>query len=354
MIHKKYQYKILKVILAIILTVSLFETKGQDIHFTQYNANLLSINPAFAGLELNSIRAQLSFKNQWTHYENPYNTYGFSVDGGFLESKNKNGFWGSGINLFHDISGVTKLSSTYVNITGAYHVKLDNQNWLIAGLQGGLIQRKIDYGNQTWDKQFDGIDFNLSYPTGENPIKDQYIVGDLSTGLLWRFRSKNVIDYIGTEGITSEVGVAVFHANKPQFSLLSSNVESYFTKYVLHSRMSFGIPNESFAIIPNVVFSKQNVYTELLVGTLFKVIINQDLSNRLNYFAILFGLQYRTKDSFAPNLIFEWKNLELGISYDFDGSPQNNTVKKKIGLEISIRYFVQFSPKLVKNSKSLL
>ncbi|MBI5220195.1 MAG: PorP/SprF family type IX secretion system membrane protein [Bacteroidia bacterium] len=313
---------------------------SQDIHFSQHYANPLNMNPALAGSLNEDIKAILTYKDQWSQLDNPYKTYSLCADAGFLKQKNKNGYLGAGINLFYDISGISKLSTTTLNLTGSYHVKLNMQNWLTAGLQGGILQRKINDGDLQWDNQYDGTGYNPSLSSGETYATEPFMLGDVSTGLVWNYQSEKAIHRINNEGIKSELGVAFFHVNKPQYSFYSASKDRIYARYVVHGKVSVEIPNSIFALIPTFVYMKQGPSTEFISGTYLRMML-KDYSSHTGLFyasALSLGAHWRLKDAVALALLFEMHRVALGLSYDINISGLKYATNKNGGLEVTLRY----------------
>ena len=60
------------------LVFAVFELRGQDPHFTQYYANPLYLNPAFAGSDI-CPRFSMNYRNQFPNF-GAYQTYSASYD----------------------------------------------------------------------------------------------------------------------------------------------------------------------------------------------------------------------------------------------------------------------------------
>src|SRR4051812_27357085 len=62
-----------------LLLLSAVSVKGQDPHFTQFYANPLYLNPAFAG-SAHCPRITLNYRNQWPALQGQFITASFSYD----------------------------------------------------------------------------------------------------------------------------------------------------------------------------------------------------------------------------------------------------------------------------------
>src|SRR5438045_6315874 len=63
----------------LLLTVYVSDVKAQDPQFTQFYANPLYLNPAFAGTA-RCPRICMNYRNQWPNLSGNYVTYSFSGD----------------------------------------------------------------------------------------------------------------------------------------------------------------------------------------------------------------------------------------------------------------------------------
>ncbi|OFY36993.1 MAG: hypothetical protein A2309_09330 [Bacteroidetes bacterium RIFOXYB2_FULL_35_7] len=298
------------------------------------------MNPALAGAHNSDARVILSYKDQWDKLENPYKTYAFSGDAGIFRSRTNTGYWGVGFNLFHDLSGVNKLATTNLNLSATYHLRLNRQHILSAGLQGGFSQKKINEGNLQWDNQFDGVAYNSSLQSGENITSDGFTMGEAATGICWSYLSESVKNYNSNEGIKTELGIAFYHVNTPQYSFYNTSSEELDFRTICHGKASIEIPKTIMAAIPTVTFMKQGASNELIVGAYVRFMMrdNTNKTGFLSKAAISVGNHYRWGDAYVCSIMFEAMHFALGLSYDVNTSPLKYASKRDGGLEITIRY----------------
>src|SRR3954469_25815536 len=77
-------------------------TQAQDIHFSQYNASPLLLNPATAGMNEGDYRAYANFRTQWMTVAsgNTYRTFAGGADVSLGKMTKYNSFAGIGISFF--------------------------------------------------------------------------------------------------------------------------------------------------------------------------------------------------------------------------------------------------------------
>ncbi|MFZ4456784.1 MAG: type IX secretion system membrane protein PorP/SprF [Bacteroidales bacterium] len=112
----------------------------QNIQFTQYMFNTLSINPAYAGYK-EQLFLQMTYRSQWVSMVDPPQTMQVSVDG---ITNNPNKQVGLGLQLTTDKLGPQSSTSLYANY--AYRIQLDEEDSkrLCFGLGAGITQYGLD------------------------------------------------------------------------------------------------------------------------------------------------------------------------------------------------------------------
>lgn len=139
--------KILIISLLLLCGSSLFSQ--QLPHFSQYFLNDFLINPAVAGSR-GYFEGVSTHRYQWEGITDAPRTYTLSVNG---PSKNrKMGFGGY---IFTDIVGPTR--RTGIDLSYAYHLKINKSLKLSLGINAGLLQFMIDGSKITLRDQDDAI-----------------------------------------------------------------------------------------------------------------------------------------------------------------------------------------------------
>lgn len=124
--------------------VGLLQTKAQqNIQFSQYIFNSLSVNPAYAGYKEQWF-AQMAVRSQWTGLNGAPKTGQLSIDG-IADPTKKN--IGLGLQLTSDKLGAQSANSIYANY--AYRLRLDDEDTqrLSFGVGLGIAQYGLD-GNE--------------------------------------------------------------------------------------------------------------------------------------------------------------------------------------------------------------
>lgn len=131
----------IKIVWTAALCVLTWSAKAQqNVQFSQYVFNMLSVNPAYAGYKgdwyLNGI-----YRKQWVDFPGSPSTGGISIDGLTNASNDKVGV---GLQLMFDRLGPQEILSAYGNYS--YRIPLDDEDTrrLCIGIGGGITQYSID------------------------------------------------------------------------------------------------------------------------------------------------------------------------------------------------------------------
>lgn len=138
--------------LALIIALGSFITaEGQQLPiYTNYNFNLLAINPAVAGSQ-SCFDLRMGSRRQWLGFPgSPKSTF-VGATGSF--GKKRFNFHGVGVKVETDEAGpmgFTSLSGSY-----SYHIKVNKRNMLSLGSSLGFSQHRLDVGQVIAEDFFD-------------------------------------------------------------------------------------------------------------------------------------------------------------------------------------------------------
>jgi len=128
-----------------ILLVALFANKQlvkaqQNIQFTQYIFNSISVNPAYAGYK-EEWYAQLGLRSQWINLDGAPKTGSISIDGVIDPISKKHGV---GLDITSDKLGAQSATSAYANY--AFRIQLDDtdESRLSLGIAAGVTSYSLD------------------------------------------------------------------------------------------------------------------------------------------------------------------------------------------------------------------
>ncbi len=121
--------------------------KAQDPQFTQFYANPIYLNPAYTGVTYEH-RFIGNYRNQWLGIAKSYQTYSASYDYNLSDINS-----GIGFQLWRDVVGVSKLTTTNIGASYAYHLKLTKFQELRGGIQFNYVSKTIDQSKLVFNDQ---------------------------------------------------------------------------------------------------------------------------------------------------------------------------------------------------------
>ena len=262
--------------------------KAQDPQFSQYYANTLYLNPAFAGNSSCS-NLGLSYRNQWAGLDGGFVTYSVAYDR-YIESLSG----GVGALVTHDKSGAGELATTTINLIYAYSATLNREYSLKAGMQVGYFQNSVNWSELKFADMYDGGNGGLQQTAEVEGASFGGGIDIAAGGLLYSDK------YFG--------GFAVHHLTEPRQTLFGySGNTRLLRKYTIHLGTNFDIKGTwgKFEVSPNFLFQKQGRFLQYNMGCYVKK------------GPIILGVWYRWEDAIIALLGIDHNNFRFGYSFDY-------------------------------------
>ena len=321
---------------------------AQDIHFTHVNQAGQFINPAMLGAFNGDHRAIFNYKSQWASVMNPYKTIAVQYDGRYSGKKWNSDALTFGFSVFSDKAGEVSMKTQNVNFGLGYIKTLNTKNSISAGLQLGWGSKGIDQNNAQWDNQYDpsasnGYNANLS--TGESTFYGtDFSFLDMNFGLLWNyqpFRNMKIV-----------TGASIFHIAPVTLKYEFGDTEVLDRRWNAHVMLIKKLEGSNITLMPSVLFMKQGILRETLVGFKARYAVNDDsrYSSSMQDMYFEAGGQYRIGDAFIMSVGYAWRNFQFRISYTFNTSALALATHGNAGGEISLVYTTPFKRKKKGNT----
>lgn len=268
---------------------------AQDPQFTQFYANPLYLNPAFAGSK-GCPRVTMNYRNQWPAIPGQFVTYSGSYDQ-HVDAING----GLGFLVVSDRAGSGTLRTINASAMYSYTLPVTSEFSIKAGFQATYFQKNIDWSNLTFGDMIDPR-YGFVYETQETPGTDNVNGADFSVGFL---------------GYSSNffAGFAVHHLTEPVESFFADNNARLYRKYTAHAGAIINFDNRNpdvGNISPNIMYQRQGPTQQLLFG----------MYGKKGPFVA--GLWYRNRDSFITLVGLQTDYFRFGYSYDLTVSRLTN------------------------------
>lgn len=311
----------------LVLVLFFLSAKSQDIHFSQFYASPLTLNPANTGNYTGDWRVMNSYRRQWKAITTPFLTNAIAYDRQFyVYNENISG----GLLVVSDKSGDALLKVNKFFVSGAYHKSI-NGHYFHAGYQVGYVQKSFSIDNLTFPDQYDNEigHFNADLPHNEIVASEQLGYMDMNAGLAWGKRFNK---------FSLEAGLALFHLTTPKESFFS-NENTLTTRKVLTLGGKVDL-NKKLFLMPHVLLMGTTKATDYLAGANLGYKLPLNKIRALSVFAGAMtrdGID-RNTDAFAVIAGVNFKGLDLGFSYDYNISELHVASDYLGGFEISIIY----------------
>ncbi|MCH7535482.1 MAG: type IX secretion system membrane protein PorP/SprF [Bacteroidetes bacterium] len=278
----------------IVSALSLFNVSqihAQDAQFTQFYANRLYLNPAFAGSE-RCPRMALNYRNEWPALNGQFVTYSASYD---QYSDHLQG--GIGLLMNYDNAGQGTLYTLNVSTMYAYQIVINRQLSLRVALEAGIHQKSLNWDKLVFGDQIDDRLGNTYVPTLEKQPNAK-ITPDFAAGAI-----------VFSE--TFFAGYSAHHITQPDEGFGGKSILPM--KHTAHAGLivPFNDDHHDSFISPNIIFQAQGDFRELNLG----VFVEKGPA--------VVGLWYRNRDAFIVLLGIHTDAWTIGYTYDVTTSKLN-------------------------------
>lgn len=318
-----------------------FSAKSQDIHFSQYYASPLTLNPAMTGLFNGEFRVAANVRGQWFLIPNtgaaaPYSTYQVSYEHSLFRKKLRNSNLGVGLMAYADEAGNGSLTTQAIMASAAYHLALDRfgRHRIGLGFQGGVVFKRVFQHDLLFETQWDaGLNsFNnlLDNQEGSN-FEGSIMYPDFNAGVIYSSQLSKKVGYY--------LGFALNHIATPNESFLGDKFNKIDRRFIVHGGASWKA-GKYFKILPTVLYMMQSQAQQLNAGSAFEYEFSDEFSAFVGGFARVVGDTKKTMvaDAAIITLGAEFFNVRVGASYDFNVSQLSAATKSVGAAEISIIY----------------
>lgn len=303
---------------------------AQDIHFTQFNASPLTINPSLTGMHNGMWRANLIHRNQWGSVTIPYITTGASIDLPLFRKLGQDDYLAAGIELFNDKSGDGILANSTGLLSVAYHKFFgsDANTSLSLGMQGGFAQKSLDLSALYFSDQFRNGGYSPGTTTEQLRNKTSNMLAAIGMNFSQRIGEK----------FAYQVGAAAHNLNQPKESLLKVQNNEVGLGMRINAQLgAIWMLGERFSARPAVLYQTQTNASELIAGLEAHMIVGEpDIRSVAT--AIFLGGYTRTKDALLITGGLEFKGFRLGVGYDLTSSNLKTASTGVGSYEVALTY----------------
>lgn len=334
------------------LMVGMLSVSAQDIHFSQFYASPLTLNPALTGNFNGLYRITGIYRNQFpglTQNKPAFSTPSVSADLSLLKEATKGrGALGVGLVFVNDQQNGKTFNINHILASVAYNMSFGakKQFQLGLGFQGGVILNKVDFAKLEFADgyTFNGQDFDYDQAqAGENLATGMSVKGAFNAGLFMNFNITQRIRYY--------MGYSLNNATQYKQNYLVASIDQFKIplRHTLHGGFEFDI-KDAAVLIPGYLFQSQAKSTETNFGLTAGIHVKKDPIER-NRATLYIGFWNRlNKGNYTaiPKIGFEYKGFRAGFAYDYHATQKYKGYDKAFnpgssaslpqGFEITLSY----------------
>ncbi|MFI5220955.1 MAG: type IX secretion system membrane protein PorP/SprF [Bacteroidia bacterium] len=291
---------------------------AQDPEFSQFYANPVYTNPAFAGSSTVG-RIVTNLRNQWPNIPGTFRTASASFDEHYDII---NG--GVAIMATYDQAGSGLLTTLSLSGAYSYQIILNRNLSMRLAVQGGITQKSIDFSKLTWYDQII-LQQGFVYASLQQPPNPTiYYPNFAAGGVIYSNKFY--------------AGFAVHNLTEPNQAFYNTNSKASIIpmRYTGHAGLIIPLfqskdPKYESNLWPNILYMQQSVYNQLNVGMYY------------NRGPFVVGAYFRQTSANPDAMIFlvgvRKDKLRIGYSYDqtisnaFNGAPNSHEVSVIIELK---------------------
>ena len=292
---------------------------SQDIHFSQFYMQPLSLSPALAGDYVGDMRFASIQRRQWRQLGAPVVTNGVSVEKKMRVYPN---FMGIGLQLINDEISAVNLVTNKVHLSVSYMLGGESSA-VHFGLSAGYVNRNVDFSGLTFPSQYNSNtgNFDATMANGESSF-DTGGYMDFNAGILW-------VKSIGRK-FRQRLGASFFHLNTPNEAFTDINSELPI-RYNLHYTSVMEL-DQAWAFMPKI----QLLYTAGAINYVTVLQVRKHLNQASTFYL---GPGFRgyvsQNDAVIMTVGFELGYLELGFGYDWNVSTLSQNANGKTTVEFA-------------------
>ena len=298
---------------------------AQDLHFSQYYASPLTLNPALTGKFDGFARVDGIYRGQYyglSQTGSIFRTPAISADFSLLKDKWMEGnALGVGVSVVNDqqtstatdgSGGVGKINTTSISLNLAYTIQLMRTHpmQLSIGFEPSVTMKNIG-GTYEYPQAFNSqLIYQTGSPYNESFTQPKRTYFNFAYGLFFNHKPIEMLTYF--------LGFAMNNVTRPQTDFIATNnsIGQLNFLYILHGGLEIKVANK-WTIIPGFLYQSEAKANEANAGiTAGYDVLDRDDKNGVRQKAtVFFGLWNRMGNDVGS--AFQYRNItpKIGLNY---------------------------------------
>lgn len=316
------------------------------IHFSQYGATPMHINPAATGAFYGSARWTSTYRNQWSFTGNPYTSMATSFDAQVFSDILKDDYFAVGLTAYNDVAGVGLSTLNQANLSLAYGRSLDafDNHIFSLGFQGGYSMHSLDFAQYIWERQWNGSSFDPTISPNEPFGADNFAFTDFSAGIHYFYSNHSNRQFTA--------GMAMYHLTQPAINYFGK-VEQIYRRLNFHVSARLSQENSPVSFCPSAILINQGPNNLFMFGHefLFRLQEASQMVDRIKEVNFSIGTHVRWRDALVFSSRVEWGGFMAGVSFDVNLSSYFAASRGSGGPEIVVGYIGGFKKSNFRKQK---
>lgn len=288
------RYRLCAVCCVLMLCLLGLPARGQDIHFSQIDANPMLFNPAYCGFIDGTGRFGIIYRNQWQSVGEPYQTFAATAEVALVRNRKHRSGFSMGVVFDSDRAGALSYGlTTFDGILSFYKAVGQHSSTLLsAAVSAGAGQAGFLSQNASM------------MDPAEDLGRTETSFFTLGTGVALYHQFRNEFDL--------KAGAAVLNLNRPDISYLGVEDAVIYPRAAAFVRGEYRF-YDGFSLLPILALQHQHTYNELVYGLDAKWYISESSSLPVAFSA---GVLSRHRDALMISLALEYGPCVFSFSYD--------------------------------------
>ena len=279
--------------------------------FTNYRAQWLTVPEA--GMRTNTLNAEFKIR-----------------DG----AMSRNSF-GVGISAMNDQTGDASFMTTSVSIPFNYTIALDRNNKFSVGLTPGFYQQSVNRANQTWENEWNGINFFSTPSSTELSLNSSYATIDLGTGLYYQHSTRNKSSFYA--------GYALNHLTRQKIAF-SFGGDKMYMNMVVQAGADLTTKRRDFRVQPSMIYFRTGPSYNFTAGVSFEHTIKEgsEITNINKSNNVTYGFYYRHNDAVVATVGMKIKAIKFGLAFDANYSKLSQATSSLGAVEVYFKSLLYY------------
>ena len=308
----------------------------QDKNISAWYQSQVLYNPAAVATGAEDYSIFTNYRSQWlTVPEAGMRTNTLNAEFKIRDGAMSRNSFGVGISAMNDQTGDASFMTTSVSIPFNYTIALDRNNKFSVGLTPGFYQQSVNRANQTWENEWNGINFFSTPSSTELSLNSSYATIDLGTGLYYQHSTRNKSSFYA--------GYALNHLTRQKIAF-SFGGDKMYMNMVVQAGADLTTKRRDFRVQPSMIYFRTGPSYNFTAGVSFEHTIKEgsEITNINNSNNVTYGFYYRHNDAVVATVGMKIKAIKFGLAFDANYSKLSQATSSLGAVEVYFKSLLYY------------